>query len=145
MLETRPLFVFEIDVEAPRSVSEHRRVIPLAGGRVTGLFKGQVLPGGADWQTIGPDGVIELSAHYLLEREGGARVEVHSTGVRAAPPAVLAALQAGQSLPASAYYFRTHMRFTAHAEDLRRLNHVLAVSVGERRAQSVRLEIYEVL
>jgi len=114
MLETRPLFVFEIDVEAPRSVSEHRRV-------------------------------IELSAHYLLEREGGARVEVHSTGVRAAPPAVLAALQAGQSLPASAYYFRTHMRFTAHAEDLRRLNHVLAVSVGERRAQSVRLEIYEVL
>ncbi|MFM2418358.1 MAG: hypothetical protein RL385_3081 [Pseudomonadota bacterium] len=145
MLETRPLFVFEIQVATPLAVSEQRRVIPLGAGRVSGLFSGTVLPGGADWQSIGPDGVIELSAHYLLERDDGARVEVRSTGVRAASPAVLAALQAGEALPASAYYFRTHMRFTAHAEDLRRLNHVLAVSVGERHAQAVRLEVFEVL
>lgn len=30
----------------------HRRVVPIAGGRVSGLFDAEILPGGADWQIV---------------------------------------------------------------------------------------------
>ena len=38
----------------------HRRVVPITGGRVTGLIDAVILPGGADWQVIRPDGTIEI-------------------------------------------------------------------------------------
>jgi len=149
MLHTQPLFEFQIDVDPPLVIGEvHgelRRAIPLRGGRVAGLFEGRVLPGGMDFQTVRADGVIEIAAQYVLERHDGARVEVRSHGVRAARPEVLAALAEGVVVPASAYYFRTHMRFVAAAPELVRLNHVLAVSVGERRPDAVALTVYEVL
>jgi Protein of unknown function (DUF3237) len=149
MLHTQPLFELQIDVDPPLVIGdvcgELRRAIPLRGGSVAGLFAGRVLPGGMDFQTVRADGVIEIAAQYVLARGDGARVEVRSHGVRAARPEVLAALAAGEVVPASEYYFRTHMRFVAAAPDLVRLNQVLAVSVGERRPDSVALAVYEVL
>jgi hypothetical protein len=146
-LATRPLLVIEAEVTAPVAVGDPgggvRRFVPITGGRVSGAVQGRVLPG-ADWQTVLADGTIELEAHYALETETGARLEVISRGVRSGPPEVMQRLGRGEAVDPALYYFRTAMRFRTGAPELARLNTVLAVAVAERRASVVVLTVYEV-
>ena len=58
-----------------------------------------LLAGGGDWQTVWPDGRMDIAAHYVLEIDGQGTVEVRSDGVRHGPPAVLAALARGEIVP----------------------------------------------
>lgn len=142
------LMTFSVDVGRPVTVGEvagqMRRYIPLLGGTVEGEYRGTIVPGGMDWQLIGPEGRLEIAARYVLELEQGP-VEVRSEGLRSGPPEVLAALARGEIPPASSYYFRTAMRFHTASPALDRLNHMLAIAVGERFPASVRLDIYPVL
>jgi hypothetical protein len=145
---TRPLMTFAVDVGAPVSIDagEHgRRAIPIVGGSVSGGYTGKVLAGGADWQTIWPDGRLELEAHYAVDIEGHGLVEVQSSGVRHGPPEVLAALARGEAVEPDLYYFRTSVRFRTSAPGLLRLNAIIALSKGRRDRNTVHLDIFEVL
>lgn len=64
------------------------RIIPITGGEFEGpRLHGRVMPGGADWQTVRPDGVTELHAHYGLETDDGALIQVWNDVIaRADPP-----------------------------------------------------------
>lgn len=54
-----------------------RRVIPITGGTFEGpAIKGDVLPGGEDWQLVRPDGDTELCARYLLKTNDGYVIQV---------------------------------------------------------------------
>lgn len=54
-----------------------RRVIPITGGTFAGpKIKGEVLPGGEDWQLVRPDGDTELYARYLLKTDDGVVIQV---------------------------------------------------------------------
>lgn len=54
-----------------------RRVIPITGGSFSGSkIKGEVLPGGEDWQLVRPDGDTELYARYLLKTDDGHVIQV---------------------------------------------------------------------
>lgn len=54
-----------------------RRVIPITGGTFEGPnIKGEVLPGGEDWQLVRPDGDTELYARYLLKTHDGHVIQV---------------------------------------------------------------------
>jgi len=54
-----------------------RRVIPITGGTFSGpKIKGEVLPGGEDWQLVRPDGDTELNARYLLKTNDGHIIQV---------------------------------------------------------------------
>lgn len=54
-----------------------RRVIPITGGTFSGpKIKGEVLPGGEDWQLVRPDGDTELYARYLLKTDDGHVIQV---------------------------------------------------------------------
>lgn len=54
-----------------------RRVIPITGGTFEGpKIKGEVLPGGEDWQLVRPDGDTELYARYLLKTDDGYVIQV---------------------------------------------------------------------
>lgn len=54
-----------------------RRVIPITGGTFDGpKIKGEVLPGGEDWQLVRPDGDTELYARYLLKTNDGHVIQV---------------------------------------------------------------------
>ncbi|WP_437292793.1 DUF3237 domain-containing protein [Sorangium sp. So ce426] len=141
-----PLMTLEVAVDPPVTVnpgSPGRRFIPIVGGTVAGGLEGRVLPGG-DWQTIWADGRMEISAHYILDIAGHGTVEILSEGVRAGPPEVLAALGRGEAVDPGLYYFRTAIRMRTSAPGLLRLNAVLALSVGERLADRVRLTVYEI-
>ena len=121
-----------------------RRVVAITGGSFDSNegWRGQVLPGGADWQLLRSDGVLEVDARYVLQDERGARVQVISQGLRHGPPEVIAALARGEAVDPSQYYFRTVMRFEAAGEALAHLNHVVAVGIGARDARLVRLDVF---
>jgi len=54
-----------------------RRVIPIIGGTFEGpKIKGEVLPGGEDWQLVRPDGDMEFDARYLLKTDDGVVIQV---------------------------------------------------------------------
>lgn len=145
--ELSPLMRLEVLVGAPVSVDASpygRRFIPIIGGTVGGGLDGAVLPGGGDWQTLWPDGRMDIAAHYVLEIAGQGTVEVRSEGLRHGPPQVLAALARGEAVDPASYYFRTSVRLRTSAPGLERLNRLLALAVGERAADRVRLSVYEI-
>lgn len=121
-----------------------RRVVAITGGSFDSDegWRGSVLPGGADWQLLRGDGVLEVDARYVLQDERGARVQVVSQGLRHGPPEVISALARGEAVDASQYYFRTAMRFETAAAELQHLNFVVAVGLGAREARLVRLGVF---
>lgn len=143
-----PLFDLEVSVAAPQSVGRgeagERRCVPITGGRLHGKLNGVVLPGGADWQVLRPDGMADLDARYMLQTDLGARIEVCSRGLRQGPPAVMAQLARGEPVPAEAYYMRTALRFETAAPDLQWLVHCLAIGYGERKPDQVLLKVFAV-
>jgi hypothetical protein len=150
MLAFRPLFDAHVEVAEIRSLGRtplgERRVVSIVGGSFRGeRLGGRVLPGGADWQTIGEDGAARLDARYTLETDGGALVQVHSQGLRHGPPEVLARLAAGEPVDPGLYYFRTVLRFETGSPALDWLNRVIAVARGARRPRVVELAAFELL
>jgi hypothetical protein len=145
-----PLMALAVDVGEIVSLGAgptgERRVVAISGGHFSSDegWRGVVLPGGADWQLLRSDGVLEVDARYVLQDERGARVQVVSQGLRHGPPDVIAALARGEAVDPSQYYFRTVMRFEAAAETLAHLNHVVAVGIGAREARLVRLNVFAV-
>ena len=58
-----------------------RRVIPIVGGTFEGPnIRGQVLPGGADWNLARHDGTSELWARYTLRTDDDVLIGVLNTG-----------------------------------------------------------------
>lgn len=144
-----PFLILEVEVAPPVDLGPtgagRRRYVPIIGGRVSGEVAGEILPGGADWQTAHDDGNLQIDAHYAFRTDAGDVVEVRSTGVRSASPEVLARLAAGELVDGAQYYFRTAIRFTTGSEALRHLNFRLGMARGERLKTGVRLEVFEIL
>jgi hypothetical protein len=81
-------FVFEASVSIAerltvgKSKYGERIAVPITGGTVTGpRLQGEVLPVGADFQLVRPDGDMELEARYLLRASDGALIHVHNRGL----------------------------------------------------------------
>jgi Protein of unknown function (DUF3237) len=146
-LTADPLMQIDLEVWPPIQIGivggQNRRCIPIIGGVVTGNYTGKVMSSGADWQQIEIDGTLEIDARYVLQLSEGL-VEVESRGLRAGPPEVMERLAKGEVVDPALYYFRTAIRFRTAAPALVRLNHMLAISVGERLPDAVRLTVYEV-
>jgi len=54
-----------------------RRIVPITGGTFEGPnIRGEVVPGGEDWQLVRPDGDTELYARYLLKTHDGHLIQV---------------------------------------------------------------------
>lgn len=121
-----------------------RRVVAITGGSFDSEegWRGTVLPGGADWQLLRSDGVLEVDARYVLQDVKGHRVQVLSQGLRHGPAEVIAALARGEAVDPSQYYFRTAMRFETAAPALQHLNFVVAVGIGARESRRVRLNVF---
>lgn len=122
----------------------HRRVIPIVGGSVRGLFEAEILAGGADWQIVRPDGTIEVDARYTAKTPDGAHILIHATGVRSGPPAVLEALLRGDAVDPSAYYFRTVVTLEAGGEEHAELQRTIFIASAAREADRVTYSAYRV-
>lgn len=146
--ELIPLSEFSVQVGAVRSLGAmaagERRVVAITGGEASGVLAGRIREGGADWQWLQADGITQISARYVIDTDCGGCVEVESEGVRHGPPEVMARVARGEGVPAEAYYFRTAIRLRTAHPPLAWLNGVLAVGLGERRADRVLLRVLQV-
>lgn len=122
----------------------HRRVVPIVGGRVTGLFDAEIRSGGADWQVIRPDGAIEIDTRYSARTAGGGHVYIRTFGVRSGRPEILAALQRGEPVEPSDYYFRLAVRLETSVPELAALEQSIFVASAVREADRVRYTAYRV-
>src|SRR5690606_16489518 len=111
-----PAFSARITVGKPIELGTvngvRKRIIPIAGGSVSGeRISGTVLPGGADWQFVRPDGVADLTARYTIQASDGTPISVSNSGLRRGPPEVMRRIAEGQDVDPALYYFRASARF----------------------------------
>jgi hypothetical protein len=123
-----------------------KRIVPITGGRVTGeRFSGDILPGGADWQMLRPDGVLDVSARYTVRADDGAIVSIVNTGYRHGPADVLDRVAAGEIVDPALYYFRTTPRFEAPDDSPHAwLNQTIFVCSAARCSDRVTLRFFMV-
>src|SRR5262245_10211864 len=131
-------FLFNLTADVGELVSlglgplGERRVVYIDSGTFEGpAMRGEVV-GGADWQILRRDGVLELDARYAIKEERGGVVQVLSQGMRHGPPEVMAQLARGEDVPPESYFFRTILRFETGASELAWLNKTIAVATAER-------------
>ena len=121
-------------------------MIPIVSGTVKGpALNGIVLPGGADWQHIRPDGTTEIYARYMIQADDGAVIEVENPGIRRASPEVMARLVAGEDVDPSLYYFRTTPRFTTTSEKYAYLMDSMNVCTAIRKPAAAILQMFAIL
>ncbi len=138
-----------VKIAAPQLIGPvltgERRIIPIIGGRFEGnKMRGEILPGGADWQIVAADGTALLEARYTLRTDDGALIYVRNIGVRHGPPEVLAAIARGEQVEPTKYYFRAMPTFETGEKKYAWLNRILAVCSGVRTKEEVLLDFYEV-
>lgn len=147
--ELRPFCTLEVEAGPARSLGMgrlgQRRIIPIAGGRVTGpRLNGRILPGGADWLTVSHDGMSLMDARYVLETDDGVIVEIIDQGYRHGPEAVIKSLLAGADVPPEAYYMRSSIRLESGAPAYSYLNRTVFVGTGAKTPAGVQIDIYSV-
>jgi hypothetical protein len=122
-----------------------RRVIPIEGGTFAGPdLSGMVLPGGADWQIVRPDGFSELDTRYMLQTGRGDLIYIQNAGMRHAPPEITEKLLAGEDVDPSRVYFRTVATFETSAPGLQWLTRSVFIGTGERHPEDVIIRIWRV-
>ena len=146
-IELRELMSIHVNVLPLVDLGGGRRFVPFAGGTFEGRdgLAGSILQGGVDWQTVRPDGTLDIDAHYTLLTEEDEAIEVVSQGLRRATDDVTARLARGDEVDPDEYYFRTLVRLATPAPRLDWLNHLVAVSTGRRDQSLVRIDVHEVL
>jgi len=123
-----------------------RRIVPILGGTVKGpRLEAEVLPGGADWQYVRSDGVLELVARYSIRTHDGVEIAVTNRGLRRAPPETMARLTRGEVVDPALVYCRTTPQFEAPAGPYEWLNRSVFVCSAARMPDRVRIEVFEVL
>lgn len=146
--DLRRFCTLHVEVDPPRLIGPgpfgQRRMVPITGGRVTGEISGTILPGGADFQTVGAEGVSEFRAQYVFETPSGTLVEVIDSGFRHGPAEVMKRLAAGGAVPPADYYMRSTTRLTTGDPGLAWINRTIFVSTGARSGASVQIDVFAV-
>jgi hypothetical protein len=146
MIQLEPLCRLNVEVGPIVSLGMtpygERRVVQIMGGEMTGDgMSGQVVAGGADWQVMRSDGVLDIDAHYMIRMSGGELVEIRSQGYRHAPPDIMAKMARGEAVPRDAYSFRAVIRFQTGGASFAQLNRTIAIAQGEREPGRVILMV----
>lgn len=84
-LASNYVFTLHVDLSPPidygSTFAGDRRFIPITGGKVEGeRVKGEILPGGGDWNAVRVDGVVHVLAKYTVRLADGTLIYVHNEG-----------------------------------------------------------------
>jgi hypothetical protein len=104
-----------------------------------------VLEGGADWQNVRSDGSTALDVRLVLQSSDGALIGMTYRGIRQGAPDVIARVEKGEAVDPVDYYFRIASLFETAAPGYAWLNNVVAIGIGQRRADGATYSIFEVL
>ncbi|MFC7395083.1 DUF3237 domain-containing protein [Scopulibacillus cellulosilyticus] len=136
-----------IQVAEPIVVGEsekgRRQFIPIISGTVNGpKIKGKVLPGGADSQIIRPNGLVELSARYVIETTDGEKIYIENNGIRHVPEEFVDQVKAGKIIDPKHVYFRTIPTFETASSPYKWLTNRLFIGSAVRLPNEIILKIY---
>lgn len=118
-----------------------RRFIPITGGTFEGEgIKGEVIPGGADWQLTRPDGVLEIEAIYAIKTDDGQIIAVDNRGI-------VAPVAASDENARPGRYVRSTPRFKAPKGKYEWLNQRIFVGTitPSPKGDFVTIRVFEVL
>ena len=124
-----------------------RRVFTLSGGQFAGdRLRGEVLPqASSDLLLVRGDGSFQLDARLVLRTDDGALIVMTYHGLRCASPEVNARIARGERVAPSDYYLRTTPFFETSSPKYAWLNKIVSVGIGERQADAVTYEVFEIL
>jgi hypothetical protein len=136
-VQTRPLMALRLSTAPTQDIGAGphgtRVTFPIIGGSFEGeRLRGKVLPGGDDWTVKRSDGIVELDMRVTLETEDGALIHMTFEGIR-------------DDTARGAPYFRTLPRFETADPRYSFLNRMLAVGMGQVRADGPVHTIEELL
>ncbi len=149
-IRTTHLLTMKLAVNGMQPIGQtpngNRRIGLVAGGTFEGpRMKGTILPGGADWIIVRPDGSTTLDVRIVLQTDDGATIGLTYRGMRHGPEAVMARVNAGELVDPSEYYFRTAVFFETAAEKYDWLNRIIAIGTGHRPPEGPVYDVFEVL
>jgi uncharacterized protein DUF3237 len=148
--ELRHVCDIDVDVGPIRDLGAtphgRRRIVPILGGHVTGArLEADVVPGGADWQYVRADGVVELEARYSIQTRDGVGIAVVNRGLRRAPPEAMERLSRGVAVDPALVYCRTVPAFEAPAGPYDWLNRSVFIATAARLPNKVHVTVFEVV
>jgi hypothetical protein len=149
-IRTTHLFKMTLEVAGMQPIGAtpagNRRIGLVAGGRFEGTrLRGKVLPGGADWIVVRPDGVTTLDVRLVLETDDGAAIGMTYRGLRHGPAEVMDRLNRGEVVDPNTYYFRIAVAFETAAAKYAWLNSAAFVGTGDRTPSGPIYDVFEVL
>ena len=149
-IRTSHLLTLKLAVSGMQPIGEtqagNRRIGLVAGGTFEGpRLRGTVLPGGADWIIVRPDGVTMLDVRLVLQTDDGATIGLTYKGLRHGPAAVMEKLNSGQFVDPSEYYFRIALTFETASPKYAWLNQIFGIGTGSRPPEGPVYDIFEVL
>jgi hypothetical protein len=149
-VRTRPLFRLREQVPPLYVVGQtpntFRRIGVITGGSFEGeRLSGQVLSGGNDWQDVRIDNSLKLDVRLLLRTTDDTLVAMTYQVLRHGPPAIMQALDRGETVDPDSYYFRLSGTFETSAPQYDWLNRVIAVGIGDRPPDGPIYNIFELL
>ena len=149
-VRTRPLFRLREQVPPLYVVGQtpnaFRRIGVITGGSFEGeQLSGEVLSGGNDWQNVRPDSFTKLDVRLLLKTTDDALIVMTYHVLRCGPPAVMQALDRGETVDPTSYYFRMNPVFETSASKYDWMNRIICVGAGHRLADGPLYSIFEIL
>lgn len=149
-IRTAPLFTLTLHAAGVQAIGAtpngNRRIGLVAGGSFQGeRLRGTVLPGGADWIIVRPDGATALDVRIVLQTDDGAAIGMTYRGMRHGPQAVMERMNRGETVDPSEYYFRTSVAFETAAAKYDWLNRIIAIGTGRRPPEGPVYDVFEVL
>ena len=146
--ELRHVCDIDVDVGPIRDLGPtphgRRRIIAILGGTVSGSrLEADIVPGGADWQYVRDDGILELVARYSIRTRDGVEIAINNCGLRRAPPEVMERLSRGEPVDPALVYFRTVPTFEAPAGPYDWLNRSVFVATAARLPDKVQIKVFE--
>jgi hypothetical protein len=152
MAELRSRYLFTITMKLPPTPelgdtpAGNRRVFTVSGGAFAGdRLRGEVLPeASSDLLLVRGDGSYQQDVRLILRTDDSALILMTYRGVRHASPEVVARIARGEQVAPSEYYLRTAPFFET-SSSYAWLNKIVSIGVGEREANGVKYEVFEIL
>ena len=150
-LKSRHLFTIKMNLpptlDLGNTPAGNRRIFTVSGGQFNGdRLRGEVLPqASSDLLLQRADGCYQQDVRLILQTDDEQLILMTYRGVRHASPEADARRARGEQLAPSEYYLRTVPFFETSSTKYVWLNKIVSIGVGEREADAVRYEIFEIL
>ncbi|KAK3670488.1 hypothetical protein LTR78_009592 [Recurvomyces mirabilis] len=147
------LFHLECDMETFRHIGEgpygDRSTVIFKGGRFEGpKLRGEILPGGGDWEIVrnhGDQQTAHLNTRYNLVTHDGATIYLQTTGTRTGSRSVLEKLGNDTSIDPDQFKMRLHLTMETGDERYNWINSGVFIASSGRNGDQVIYDAYELL